>query len=347
MKSRQNLMNMKKIAVVLANMGGPDTIESVKPYLYNLFSDPAIISIPMPEKLRLFLARRLANWRYIKSKHIYKQIGGKSPLYEITNNQCRLLNNMLNSSQTPCRFFVFSAMRYWHPKIEDIWYKVVSQGFDKIMVFPLYPFYSTTTTESITKLIDNLNRNSKINNTDLIIINRFGNHPLFIEAVINQINSTLKSHPNIKDILFSAHSIPLKCISDGDPYLIEITSAFEQLRKNFSDNLSLHLSFQSKLGPMKWIEPSTRDKICEIADRGVKGLIVYPFGFVADNSETIYELDIEIKNMARERGIDTFIRINALNDDPLFIKTLNTLILNKLGAAATIAKNKGRSFPVL
>lgn len=320
---------MAEIAVILVNMGGPDSLQSVKPYLFNIFSDAAIISLPMPGMLRRPFARLLAAMRCKKSMDIYRQIGGQSPMIEITDVQCQRLESRLNRLKC-CRFRVFPAMRYWHPKLEDVWYNVVDQGYQKLIILPLYPFYSTTTSQSIFALIDRLKQNRNAQKSDVMIIRSFGNHPEFIEAVIHQIETALESYPDIKDILLSAHSIPVKCIEKGDPYLSEITLAFGQLNRHFNGNRRLHLSFQSKLGPLKWLSPTTIDKISEIAAQGVKNLLVYPFGFVSDNSETVYELDIQMKNQALKKGILNYIRVDALNYDNYFIETLHALIMNKL-----------------
>ena len=325
---------MVQVAVMLVNMGAPDSLDSVKPYLFNLFSDAAIIDVPIPGVIRRLLARLLANRRYKKSINIYKQIGGKSPLSEITDVQCQRVESRLNR-QYSFRFRVFPTMRYWHPKIEDVWHEVVEQGFSKIVILPLYPFYSITTSQSIFTLIDKLNQGRTAQKSDLMMINSFGNHPQFIEAIIHQIETALESYPDIRDILLSAHSIPMKSVKKGDLYLAEITMAFRQLNHHFNGNRRLHLSFQSKLGPLKWLAPSTIDKISEIAAQGVRNLMVYPFGFVSDNSETVYELDIQMKKLALEKGILNYIRVDALNDDDFFIETLHTLIMNKLNEAET------------
>ncbi|MCK5617871.1 MAG: ferrochelatase, partial [Candidatus Krumholzibacteria bacterium] len=281
-----------KVAVIISNMGGPDSLEAVEPYLFNIFSDPDIIDIPLPAPLRKRFVRWVAGKRAPKSIEIYRQIGGRSPLLDITQNQAQLLEATLNRNGA-MNFRVFPAMRYWHPFVEDVWSEIVSGGFDKLVVLSMYPFYSTTTAGSLVKLVERLNRDGDFSRDDLLIIDRYGDHPAFINAVVEQILRVLVTE-NIQDrdqihVLCSAHSIPVRREKKGDPYRAEVERAVEAVRKRLPDNVRLDLAFQSKIGPIKWLEPSTPDKIDELAARDVKELVAYPLGFVADNSETLYE----------------------------------------------------------
>ena len=324
-----------KVAVIISNMGGPDSLEAVGPYLYNIFSDPDIIDIPLPAPLRKRFVRWFAGKRAPKSIEIYRQIGGRSPLLDITQNQARLLEATLNRNGA-MSFRVFPAMRYWHPFVEDVWSEIVSGGFDKLVVLSMYPFYSTTTAGSLVNLVERLNRDGDFSRENLLIIDRYGDHPAFINAVVEQILRALVTE-DIQDrdqihVLCSAHSIPVRRIKKGDPYRAEVERAVEAVRERLPDNVRLDLAFQSKIGPIKWLEPATPDKIDELAARGVKELVAYPLGFVADNSETLYEIGILYKNRALEKGIEHFYRIDALNTDELFIDALDQIVMEKIHA---------------
>jgi ferrochelatase len=321
-----------KTAVMIVNMGGPDNLDSVKQYLTNIFEDPAIISYPVGQFLRNKFAAKLANSRYEESKEIYKLLGGKTPLLEITNEQASALEKSLNKENMGT-FTVIPAMRYWHPFIEDVWTEVVQQKFERVVFVSLYPFYSYTTSKSLVDLVKGLHKNGSANSsnsTNLLCVDRFGSHPLFVKAIASQINDALEQNPDYKDVLLSAHSIPMCSIKKGDPYFKEIEETVAAIRPHIKDDVNLHLAFQSKVGPVKWLGPATPDKIEELAQNGVKNLLAYPLGFVADNSETIYEIGMLYKDLAKEKGITGFVRIDSLNSHPLFIEAMKDLVLSHL-----------------
>jgi protoporphyrin/coproporphyrin ferrochelatase len=313
-----------KTAVLISNMGGPDSQDDIQEYLYNIFSDPYILDIPLPS----FFRKRFVEWfstkRVPKSREIYSQIGGKSPLLEITQKQAVALETVLNPNGP--HYKVFVAMRYWHPLVEEVWKKVMAQNFEKIIVVSLYPFYSTTTTGSLVNLVKNLVSECKTK-VPIEIIDRFGSDDLFIQAMYQQIIGSIGPNEKGIDLLLSTHSIPLKRIKNGDPFQKQVEDAAKKLELLLPDNIKVHLCYQSKIGPVKWLGPSTQDKIKEIAKNGAKELVVYPFGFVADNSETIYEIGMLYQQLAAENDITNYKRIDALNDEPLFIETLKSKIL--------------------
>jgi ferrochelatase len=319
-------------ALIISNMGGPDSLAAVRPYLSNLFRDPYIIDIPMPRMVRERFARWLAKKREPESKAIYEKIGGKTPLTAITQQQAALLQESLNAAGVD-DFKVFAAMRYWHPLIDDVWREIVTEGFKKLVVLTLFPYYSKSTTGSLVKHIEYLNRGRDFDEKNLIVIDRFGGHPAFVKAMAEQIKRVLDgdidSHEEPVDILLSAHSVPLRSIKKGDPYRDEVENSANAIRDLLPGSVGLHLSYQSKLGPVKWLEPNTSDKIGELAKKGVKNLLVYPLGFVADNSETVYEIGTLFKKQALDKGIETFRSIEALNTDALFIDALKQITLAK------------------
>ena len=308
-------------------MGGPDSLDAVECYLYNIFMDPDIIDIPLPGFLRRKFIAWFAKKRAPESTEIYRKIGGKTPLTDITNQQAELLEKKLNVDDNP-KFKVFVAMRYWYPFVEEVWKEVVEQDFKKLIIISLYPYYSTTTTGSLVSLINRLNADKTFADENITIIDRFGDHPLFIQAMVDQIKEELKDN-RYKDLMLSAHSIPMKRIKKGDPYRDEIEKSVALMKEQLPDDLKVHLCYQSKVGPIEWLSPQTEATVVELAEQGVKNLLVYPLGFVADNSETIYEIGMLYKDLAEEKGITNFERIDSLNTNTVFIDVLTDLVLTR------------------
>lgn len=308
-------------------MGGPHDLDAVECYLYNIFMDPDIIDIPLPGFLRRKFIAWFAKKRAPESTEIYNKIGGKTPLTEITYKQAQLLENKLNSNGNS-GFKVYVAMRYWYPFVEEVWEKIIKEGYKKLIIVTLYPFYSTTTTGSLVSLINRLNADKTFADEDITIIDRYGDHPLFIQAMVNLIKENLKDN-RYKDVLLSAHSIPMKRIKKGDPYRDEVQQSVKLIKKELPRDINFHLCYQSKVGPIEWLSPQTDETVVKLAEQGVKDLLAYPLGFVADNSETIYEIGMLYKNLAEEKGITNFKRIDALNTNPIFIDALADLVLTR------------------
>lgn len=319
---------MKKSCVILANLGGPDSLDTVEPFLYNLFSDPDIITLP--PFLRPFqknLAKNISSKRAAKVAEYYKLIGGKSPLLDITKKQAAKLQTELQNSGIDADVTI--AMRYWHPMIDNVVAKVVSDGYENMILFPLYPQDSITTTGST---INEYNRTlKKLRKPDYptIIIKDWHDNPDYINALANTINAKLAelASDSSWDIVFSAHGLPEKLIEAGDPYQWQIigtmNAAIKQINNVHKHNT--HLSYQSKVGPMKWVGPSTEAKLKEIASTGRKNVLIVPIAFVAENSETVYELDIEYKHIADELGLN-YHRVPCVNDNDDFIKALAQIV---------------------
>lgn len=316
-----------KTAVMISNMGGPHELDAVECYLYNIFMDPDIIDIPLPRFLRRKFIAWFAKKRAPESTEIYKKIGGKTPLTDITYKQAQLLEQKLNSNGSS-EFKIYVAMRYWYPFIEEVWEKVIKEGYKKLIIVTLYPFYSTTTTGSLVSLINRLNADKTFADEDIMIIDRYGDHPLFIQAMTDQIKEELKDN-RYRDLLLSAHSIPMKRIKKGDPYRDEIEQSVELIKKQLPQDIKVHLCYQSKVGPIEWLSPQTDETVIKLAEQGVKDLLAYPLGFVADNSETVYEIGMLYKDLAEEKGIINFKRIDALNTNPIFIDALADLIFTR------------------
>lgn len=318
-------MSKENIGVILLNLGGPDSLNAVKPFLYNLFSDRSIIRLG-PSFMQKLLARVISSTRAKTVKKYYEKIGGRSPILEITNQQAKALQNSLNStSNSNITFKVYVGMRYWHPLIEETVRRINKDGIKKLIAIPLYPQYSITTSGSS---INTLKNNIKNYPIELITISSWYDHPVYIEALTGLIKAGLKkfnetSIINNTIVLFSAHSLPKRFIDEGDPYLDHIMETIKLITKNL--DIKWNVSFQSKSGPVKWLEPSTEDMIIELSKKGIKNILVVPISFVSDHIETLFEIDILYKELANKYGIK-LIRTESLNTNINFIKALQDIV---------------------
>lgn len=317
---------MQKVAVVLFNLGGPDSIEAIEPFLYNLFCDPDIFNLPFGQKL---FAKFISSMRAPKVANEYKLIGGKSPINEWTEKQRSMLEVSLRNNYESID--VYTAMRYWNPLTKEVVANIESKNYDKIILLPLYPHYSITTTGSS---FNEWNRHYKGDRTKLIFVNDYYINPKYIEAINQQIDETLlrfdEKVRNEIQIVFSAHGTPISLVKKGDPYSQHIKQTVEtvmKLRKHSHDH---HLCFQSKVGPMKWLEPATDTMIEKLVSQNKKNLLIVPISFVSDHVETLFELDIEYRHVAEKVGIDNYIVMNGLNDSQLFIEALSDIVKAKL-----------------
>ncbi len=326
----------KKIAVVLFQLGGPDSLESVEPFLYNLFCDPDIIDFPGAFLARKFLARKISRERAPIAAHHYKEIGGKSPILELTNAQALALQTELDKH---IQAKVFVAMRYWHPFTKEVIAELKNEKFDKIILLPLYPQYSKTTTGSS---INEWNRQSKrlgYNGIPTETILHHYNHPWYIEAIVENINSVLTHISNLSPaegrqesqiLVFSAHGVPVSVIKSGDPYQEHIEETVRLVVEKGNWNLPHVLCYQSKVGPAKWLKPSLDDTIHDLAKQEKKNLLIIPIAFVTEHIETLHEINIETRAEAEELGIEQFEMMPALNSSSKFIRCLTELVLERI-----------------
>lgn len=328
---------MSKVAVVIMNLGGPDSLDAIEPFLRNLFSDPDIFNLPFGQKL---LAKIIAKRRAPKVAEEYELIGGKSPINEWTEIQRSMLEKRLHeiivddSTGLPEKITelkVFTAMRYWNPLTAIIAEQVAAGNFDKVILVPLYPHYSITTTGSS---FNEWKRVYKGDMSKVAYIRNYYNHPLYVKAINERIDEGLLRWPEERrqmvHILFSAHGTPVSLVKKGDPYSGEIRNTMETVMKLRSYSHMYHLSFQSKVGPVKWLEPATDDKLMELGEKGVKDVLVVPVSFVSDHVETSFELDIEYRHNAEEAKIDNYIVMTGLNDSATFVECLSQLVVNEL-----------------
>tara|TARA_B100001175_G_C19497874_1_gene636370 strand:+ start:831 stop:1859 length:1029 start_codon:yes stop_codon:yes gene_type:complete len=314
-----------KVAVVLFNLGGPDKLENVEPFLFNLFNDPAILNLP--SFIRFPLAKFISKRRTPIAKEIYKEIGGSSPILKLTKEQAANLENSLNSLQKTFNYKVFIAMRCWHPRALETVKLVKEFNPSEVVLLPLYPQYSAATSGSS---IQEWKKIARENNLDIktSTICCYPEDNKFIEAHIGLIKKKIEGLNNFK-LIFSAHGLPEKNIKKGDPYQWQVEQSVKKIMEGISNiNVDYILSYQSRVGPLKWIGPSTEDIIIENSKKG-KHLVIVPIAFVSEHSETLVELDIEYEKLARNNGCKNYTRIEALGTNKNFIQSLSNLIVNK------------------
>jgi len=312
---------MKK-AVILFNLGGPDKLDSVEPFLFNLFNDPAIISVP--SFFRYLLAKFISKKRTPTAKNIYREIGNKSPILELTKKQAESLEkNLLEKGEYKC----FIVMRCWHPRASDVIKKVKEYNPGEIILLPLYPQFSATTSGSSINEWNGLCKKENYNiKTKTICCYPTGNN--FIISHVSLIKKTLSTvESNNFKLIFSAHGLPESKTKKGDPYQRHVEETVKEIiLKLKNENLDYVISYQSRVGPMKWIGPSTDTEIVKCS-KEKKGIVIVPVAFVSEHSETLVELDIEYKKLADKNGCSFYKRVPALGVDENFIKGLTELVL--------------------
>jgi len=315
---------MKK-AVILFNLGGPDKLENVEPFLFNLFNDPAILNLPT--FFRYPLAKLISNRRAPIAKKIYGEIGGASPILKLTKEQSSALEKKLNQDQLTNEYKCFIVMRCWHPRATEVIKDVKSYSPEEIILMPLYPQYSDATSgSSIKEWKDVCKKNNYNVKTSTICC--YPTDKNFINAHTEEINKNIRNIKNFK-LIFSAHGLPEKNIKKGDPYQWQIEQSVKKIVENLDfQNLDWILSYQSRVGPLKWIGPSTDDIIIENSKIG-KNIVLVPIAFVSEHSETLVELDIEYKKLATDNGCRQYIRVPALGTNENFINALSQLLIKK------------------
>lgn len=315
----------RQIGIILLNLGGPDSIRAVKPFLFNLFSDRDIIRLG-PAFMQKPLAFLISLLRSGKTRKAYNLIGGRSPILSITEAQAKALENILNpifDIESP-RYKLYVGMRYWHPFIEEAVERAINDGAERLLAFSLYPHYSIATTGSAMKEFKRVmdGRKEKISYS---FINSWYDNPFYIEAMVDVIKKGFESFGPMP-VLFSAHSLPERFITEGDPYLDEIKGTIKAISAKIE--IESYLSFQSKSGPVKWLEPSTERMLHTLTEKGIKKILVVPISFVSDHVETLYEIDILYKGLADKIGIRLH-RTESLNTHPLLIRALKDIVIKK------------------
>ncbi len=353
----------QKIGVILLNLGGPERVEDVRPFLYNLFSDRLIIRLG-PSFLQRPIAWMIAKRRAPKSQGYYRQIGGGSPLNAITAEQCRALEAGL-STHGPFR--VGMVMRYWHPFASEVIPGLLAAGVNRLVALTLYPHYSIATTGSSLKdLRDYLASLGKP--VELLTIDAWPDNPAYVDCLAERITEALGvgggeaapppppvqpqrglngAHPSpaggggmgaleadgTGEVVYSAHSLPVKFIDEGDPYVEHLKRTISAIEAKTGKRG--HLCFQSRSGPVKWLAPSTPETIEKLASQGCRRIVMVPISFVSDHVETLCEIDIQYRALAAGLGVE-LVRTRSLNTDPAFIAGLKGLVLSSCQAEGWI-----------
>lgn len=322
---------MGRLGVLLLNLGGPDKLEDVRPFLYNLFSDPEIIRLPFPW-LQKPLAWLISSLRSKKSQENYLAIGGGSPLRQVTEAQAAALEEKLKDKGEPAGIYI--GMRYWHPFTEEAIARIKRDRIDDLVILPLYPQFSISTSGSSFRLLEKLwQEDPSLNRINYTVISSWYEQPSYLQAMAQLIAQELDkfSHPDEVTIFFSAHGVPVSYVEEaGDPYQKEIEECTDLIMQTLNRPNPHVLAYQSRVGPVEWLRPYTEDAIEELANEGVQNLLVVPISFVSEHIETLQEIDIEYREIAEEAGIHNFRRVPALNTHPVFIDALADLVVNAL-----------------
>ncbi|MEB3828846.1 ferrochelatase [Phormidium sp. CCY1219] len=322
---------MGRVGVLLLNLGGPEQIEDVRPFLFNLFSDPEIIRLPFP-----WLQKPLAWWisslRTQKSEENYREIGGGSPLRRITEEQAIALQEQLKQKGQEAQIYI--GMRYWHPFTEEAIARIKRDRIEKLVILPLYPQFSISTSGSSFRLLEKIwQEDPSVQQLDYTVIPSWYKHRGYLQAMAELIAQQLDEfeNPDAVHIFFSAHGVPLSYVEEaGDPYQREIEECTELIMRTLNRPNDHTLAYQSRVGPVEWLKPYTEDAIISLAESGVKDLLVVPISFVSEHIETLQEIDMEYRELAEEAGIENFHRVPALNTHPVFIDDLADLVVEAI-----------------
>lgn len=322
---------MGRTGVLLLNLGGPEKLEDVRPFLYNLFSDPEIIRLPFPW-LQKPLAWLISTLRSKKSEENYLEIGGGSPLLQITEAQAQALQSKLSGQGSDIQVYV--GMRYWHPFTEEAIARIKEDGIEKLVVLPLYPQFSISTSGSSFRVLEEMwKTDPQLQKIEYTLIPSWYNHPDYLSAMADLIKQELQQfeQPEKVHIFFSAHGVPKTYVTEaGDPYQVEIEECTQLIMKTLNTGNPYILAYQSKVGPVEWLKPYTEDALEELGAKNIKDLLVVPISFVSEHIETLQEIDLEYREVAEEVGISNFKRVPALNTHPMFIDALTNLTTSAL-----------------
>lgn len=307
------------VGVVLLNLGGPADLESIRPFLRQMFSDPAILRIPNP--LRALLAWTIARFRAPLVADRYKLIGGGSPILQETRRQAQALEGALRPEGLPVR----CILRYSPPFAPDVLEELSSLGVQNVIALPLFPQRSHTTTDS--SLAD-LRRAAVKRSIQVIPVSEYPDLPGFVSVLADRIQRELDEER--ATILFTAHGLPELYLKDGDPYVDQVKITVKRIVDELPDPPDHLISFQSRLGPVKWVGPDVRDTVARLGKEGMRSLIVCPVSFVSEHLETIYDLDIDLPRIARAAGIVNYRRVKTVRDENRFIRGLAQLVRDRL-----------------
>jgi protoporphyrin/coproporphyrin ferrochelatase len=329
-----------EIAVVMFQLGGPDSQAAVEPFLYNLFCDPDIINFPGAFLARKALAKLISTTRSKVVGQHYAEIGGGSPIRRLTEQQARALQETLRPHLN-ARTIV--AMRYWHPDTAEAVAALESEPYDQVVLLPLYPHYSFATTRSSLREWDRQylpKLKAKSGSKPLVkLIDHFYDHPDYVAAIVERINGVLQEVPDPENVylVFSAHGLPMTLVEKGDPYPQHIEQTVQLVGQLGAWQNPHVLCYQSKVGPQKWLQPSLTGTIERLAKSGVKRMLVIPIAFLTEHIETLHEINIEARAEAEHLGVKDFYLMPALNESPLLIRALADLVLRAVGVRSGVA----------
>jgi protoporphyrin/coproporphyrin ferrochelatase len=316
----------RRVGIVLFQLGGPDTLEAIEPFLYNLFCDPDIIDFPFARIGRKALAKLISTTRARKVQHHYAVIGGSSPIRRNTDRQARALANELRRQGIDAQCFV--AMRYWHPFTREAIEQLQAADCDEVVLLPMYPQYSSTTTGS------SLNewRRQLCDDVPAHCVETFYRNSAYLDAVIEKVDEALLRFPSpdSAELVFSAHSVPVSVVEKGDPYQRQIEETVRLLTQRAAWKNPHRLCYQSKVGASKWLQPSLHHTLKELAAERIREVCIVPVAFVSDHVETLGEIDHEAREFAHRLGFTQFEMSAGLNDSPKFIEALSQIVQEAL-----------------
>ncbi|NJK41107.1 MAG: ferrochelatase [Acaryochloridaceae cyanobacterium SU_2_1] len=322
---------MGRVGVLLLNLGGPEQLRDVRPFLYNLFADPEILRLPFSWLQKPF-AGFISILRARTSRENYRQIGGGSPLRRITEAQADALQDNLQSKGFDAQVYI--GMRYWHPFTEEAIARIKQDGIDQLVILPLYPQFSISTSGSSFRLLERIwAADPDLHRIKYTIIASWCNRPGYITVMADFLRRELEQfeQPDQATIFFSAHGVPLSYVTEsGDPYQQEIETSTQLIMEALQRPNPHILAYQSRVGPMEWLRPYTTHVIAHLGQQGVKDLVVVPISFISEHIETLQEIDMEYRHLALESGITHFRRMPAVNTDPDFIDTLGEMVIESL-----------------
>jgi len=322
---------MGRVGVLLLNLGGPDKIEDVRPFLFNLFADPEIIRLPV-KAFQKPLAWLISTLRAKKSQDNYLEIGGSSPLRRITEEQGAALEARLKELGQEVKIYI--GMRYWYPFTEEAIAKIKEDKIEKVVVLPLYPQFSISTSGSSFRVLEEMwAEDPELKNIEYTLIPSWYDDQDYLNAMADLIGQELDKfeQPEEARVFFSAHGVPVSYVEEaGDPYQREIEKCTDLIMKTLGRSNQHTLAYQSRVGPVEWLQPYTEDALEQLGEEGVKNLAVVPISFVSEHIETLQEIDIEYREIATEAGVENFFRVPAMNTHPTFINSLAGLVMNAL-----------------
>lgn len=313
--------------VVLMNMGGPDGEDDVRPYLENIFRDPHILDMPLGFLIRPFLAPRIARKRAPESIRRYNLIGGKTPLNPIADRQAELLQHELRNQGIAA--VAGSAMRYWHPFVAEVLGQWQEYDLERVVLLSMYPHYCRATTFSCIEDFRSQKRDVMPVPRQLVI-DRWFELPEYIDFLAAEINQYLQGldagQQQKTAVLFSAHSIPYKLYRQGDPYKAEVEHSYNLIKEKITIAVRTELGWQSAFGPARWLEPDSSEVVSTLSQEGIDSILVVPLGFVAENIETEWDIDIDLREHAEGEGIISFSRVACPNESPAVLRGLARLV---------------------